>query len=514
MRPALTLLLLALLAFWPQIDVPEWRDTEARRVQIALEMQRSGDWLVPTLGGQPTYAKPPLHYWVLAALLYLGDDAVLLRLPSVLGFWALAVAAFAALRARFGALSAYFGSAGILLSPMVLYHVPSAEIDPLFAVLTGLSILWLAEGACFGQRSRLVAGGVFGGLALLCKGPPYFLFLAGTALVWARRLRLRGAPWFAVPLLVVPSLYYGPLLLAADGEELARVAGEESIRRLAFLSWASVAGLPIYFLGVVAMLMPLGWWTFHEFRGDREMRETTVGAEEAFLRMCAAAMVSAALLLALFPGRSARYLLPGVPLFMVGVAAAVASYARYGLGPSLVLGKVVRLGAVLAAAGLIATPWLLPVLGPGLPILLLAVAVAAFWVRTRRQVAVYALAMPLLSAWTVFPGHAAYDVAPPRSYRLAGQILERELRRLGADGGDLATYGHVASQLVLQLARNGAPVLPGDERGSQPPTARWLLREEVRGRPEPPLAGYRDRVRIQLYKKDLVIQERTDLRAR
>ena len=85
MRPFFTLLLVAMVAFWPRLDEPEWRGTEARRVQIAAEMHHSGQWLTPTLNGEVTLAKPPLHYWVLAAMMHLGDDRALLRLPSVFG---------------------------------------------------------------------------------------------------------------------------------------------------------------------------------------------------------------------------------------------------------------------------------------------------------------------------------------------------------------------------------------------------------------------------------------------
>ena len=94
MRPALALLLLAVLAFLPFFDFPEWRGTEARRVQIAAEMVSSGDYIVPRLWGEETHAKPPFYYWVLAASFHLfGVHAWSARLPSVLGFWMLALIA-------------------------------------------------------------------------------------------------------------------------------------------------------------------------------------------------------------------------------------------------------------------------------------------------------------------------------------------------------------------------------------------------------------------------------------
>ncbi|MBM4062907.1 MAG: glycosyltransferase family 39 protein, partial [Planctomycetes bacterium] len=103
LRAALLLLLLTLLASWPQWSLPEWHGTEGRRLQVALEMVRGGDWLVPTLGGQPTWAKPPLHYWLLGGLgEVLGHGTWAMRLPSVLSLFAAAALAMELLRRWFG----------------------------------------------------------------------------------------------------------------------------------------------------------------------------------------------------------------------------------------------------------------------------------------------------------------------------------------------------------------------------------------------------------------------------
>ncbi len=510
MRSVFTLLLLALAAAWPRLQLSEWRGTEARRVQIAQEMFETGAWMVPTLGHEPTLAKPPLHYWVLAAAMYLGDDPALLRLPSVLALWLLAVAVFGALRRHYGELSAWFGAAGLLLSPMVLTHVPSAEIDPLFTALTGLSVVWLARGVSFGGVGWIVAGGACGGLALLCKGPPYLMFLLGPLLVWGRRLRLRGWQWFVPPLLVVPLPYYGPLFLwrVPVGEFFA-TAQEESVGRMSQFGWTDLLELPVYFIGAVCMVMPLGWWTFHEFRGQREMRETVVGRDEAFLRMCAAALVSGALILALFPARPGRYLLPAIPLYCVGVAAAVASYARYGAHPSRVMVRVVWVLAIAGSLGLLAAPWIPFPFVERTPLLCLALAVAPMWVRSRRAVTAYALAVPLLAAWTALLDYGGRQAVAPRSLEQAARVVARELDALDVE--QLATYGHVPSQIVLRLGAR--PIPPGDEYLRRPPTARWLLVEDpdrtVQFDPGDPV-GYVDRLRVRLADKSIVLKERVE----
>jgi len=64
--------LAALLGVWLLATVtvrPLMLPDEGRYVGVALEMLRSGDWLVPTLDGLPYFHKPPLFYWITSASL-------------------------------------------------------------------------------------------------------------------------------------------------------------------------------------------------------------------------------------------------------------------------------------------------------------------------------------------------------------------------------------------------------------------------------------------------------------
>ena len=503
-RHGVALLLLSFVAFMPQLLSDEWRGTEARRVEIAREMYETGDWMVPRLGQEPTLTKPPLYYWVLASFQHFGRDPFWMRLPSVLSFWLLALACYFPLRRHYSGRSAVIGAAGVLLSPMVLEHVPYAEIDPMFAALTAISIVWLAEGAAFGGRGRIFAAGVIGGLALMTKGPPYFLFLAGSILVWYRRRRLSGAMWFFPPLLALPAAYYVPLLLwHVPPDEMASVAGEESVGRVTLFTLANVLETPWYLLRAVAAVLPLGLWAFHEYRGDREMREATVlDHKQAFLRISAAAMVGAVLILLFFPGRAGRYLLPGVPCFLIALGPAVAAYTRFRTTPSLVLVPCVRALGLIACVGLLVTPWVPFPYHGRTPWLLLALALAPLVVRDRVRVVGYALLLPVIAAWTVLPDRTERKSVPPRSYAAVGEVLTREVDRLEAD--DLASWGYISSQFLLD-----GEVIPGDERGRSEPTAGWLMTEEPRAaRGDASPSGYFDRVRVQLSDRVVVLKQR------
>ena len=59
--------------------------TEPREAGVAAEMLQSGDFLLPSLNGEPFLEKPPLSYWLQAASIdAFGYQALAPRLPSAL----------------------------------------------------------------------------------------------------------------------------------------------------------------------------------------------------------------------------------------------------------------------------------------------------------------------------------------------------------------------------------------------------------------------------------------------
>ena len=63
--------------------------TETRYAEIAREMLKSGDWLIPRLNGIPHFHKPPIAYWATAsgmALLGANEWGARLGLALAAGF--------------------------------------------------------------------------------------------------------------------------------------------------------------------------------------------------------------------------------------------------------------------------------------------------------------------------------------------------------------------------------------------------------------------------------------------
>ncbi len=168
-------------------------------------MAATGDWITPRLWGMPWFEKPALLYWMTAIGFKAGLGAELApRLPVALGSVAFLIYFFVLLRREFGERAAWY-SATILatsLGWLVYSHVAITDL-PMSAAFAVAMLAILPDST---TRSRLLAAGVFLGLAVLAKGlVPLALFIPA---LWFLRKRIRdlafvflaatliAAPWY------------------------------------------------------------------------------------------------------------------------------------------------------------------------------------------------------------------------------------------------------------------------------------------------------------------------------
>ena len=489
--------LLVLLPTWLRQD---WDGTEGRRVQIALEMLRGDGWMIPLLNGEPTWAKPPLHYWlIMACHEWLGSDYLALRLPGVLSAWLSAFVAGELLRPWFGVKAGWLVAFGLLCSPLVLFKWPTAEIDPLFASLVGMSFWLLATGVARDRAKMVLFSGAIAGLAFLQKGPPFFLFALGAYLVWLRYRRMRYGLYYFVPLVAVVAAYYGPLFAVyVEPGEMLRVANEESVGRITQFQWSQVWETPVYWLRAMFVLLPFGLWCFWEWRGARDAR---MGADDLTLRMCSGGAVLGALLLMFFPGRPTRYLLPNVMLFTFAVAPAVAHYWDLRAPVPRFARRAIWSVGLLGACALVAIPFV-PRAGEAAVGVALAAAVTPLLVRTPRHVVIACLLLPVVGAWTVGLERSLRWSESKRARVAFGELMRRELDEMQLSS-DLGGYGHLDSPTLLA---SGLWV-DGSEFRRRLPSTRWVLQEEKPGRPLP-AADYEPRWRMSTPYKLFAVYER------
>ncbi len=212
-------LVLALLVFRLGA-VPLLGPDEPRYTRVAVEMHRDGEWVTPTLRGEPWLEKPPLFYWLAgAAFSVLGETEAAARVPSVVAALLL-VGATALFGARvYGSAAGLHAGfvAGTSLLPFA--YGRAASMDMLLAATVTVAIgLFGLRALGVAGRLAIYAAAAAAGLATLAKGPLGLLLPAlvlGGYLLATREWRwlreaLSPAAVAAFALLAAP--WYGAIL--------------------------------------------------------------------------------------------------------------------------------------------------------------------------------------------------------------------------------------------------------------------------------------------------------------
>ena len=171
-----------------------WKADEPYTFGVVYHMLRTGDWIVPTVGGQPFVEKPPLYYWVswataaIASPLLPVHDAARIA-SAVFVLVALGATAWAA-RLCWGEGAAAPAVLLFLATLGLESHAQKMQVD--LALLAGFGIAVLGFAAC--ARDRAWAGPMLGlgvGAGFLGKG----LFAPGVIGVTAVLLPLFFRQW-------------------------------------------------------------------------------------------------------------------------------------------------------------------------------------------------------------------------------------------------------------------------------------------------------------------------------
>ena len=186
--PAKTALFLLVVLCWllpGLVGHDPWKPQEAQNLGVVFAMLHSGDWLIPTLAGEPYLERTPLYYWTaaifakaFAPVFQLHDGA---RLAS--GFYMALAILLATLTGaklfgpRFGRVTAlvFIGSFGLLITAHML-SAETAVVAAIAMVVYGLA--WIATNS-------MVAGLLIGtgiGVAFLAKGSATALLALAMAL--------------------------------------------------------------------------------------------------------------------------------------------------------------------------------------------------------------------------------------------------------------------------------------------------------------------------------------------
>lgn len=219
-----------------------WDSSEARYGQVAFEMLTSGNWLVPTLAGQPHLTKPPFSYWMIAAGMKLfGINAWGARFFLSV-FFTGTLLCVRELARTMGynpreALAAAF-IFGTSLVPFAGGHVLTTDMFLTFWETLGILAAWKVwQAPRQGIRLwRLTFWAAFG-MGFFTKGPPAWLPLMAVALfLWVRRHDGTRPSLLSLPgisLFLGLSGWWFVLLVARDPSLLHYFIGDEVVGRIA-----------------------------------------------------------------------------------------------------------------------------------------------------------------------------------------------------------------------------------------------------------------------------------------
>jgi 4-amino-4-deoxy-L-arabinose transferase-like glycosyltransferase len=196
-KEAIILVLIVAATYLTRLTDISIRGEESRWATVAMEMLRTGDWVVPRQQGVPWLSRPPLVSWLMAGVtLIRGEcDPLAVRLPSVIAILLSALLVYAYSRnflSRFGAVTS-----GLAFATMgqVLQLGRLGETEAVFTFLVSASLLVWHWGYYKEWPMSLtwVAGYVLAALGALAKGPQapvYFTASAGIFLLFRRDWRM------------------------------------------------------------------------------------------------------------------------------------------------------------------------------------------------------------------------------------------------------------------------------------------------------------------------------------
>ena len=190
--------LLIVILVWAALYLPALgslaiKGEEGRRILPGISMLETGNYLVPQVGGETYFRKPPLINWLVAASfrIFGQQNEWTARMPSVISVLLVAIAFVTVARASLGPRGSTIAALIWLINAGIIEKGRLVEIEALYVSLCALAIIfWLSF---WEQRKSAwliwTVPFIFLGLGWLAKGPVHLLFFYGVvlAVVWKER---------------------------------------------------------------------------------------------------------------------------------------------------------------------------------------------------------------------------------------------------------------------------------------------------------------------------------------
>ncbi|MEN6519534.1 MAG: glycosyltransferase family 39 protein [Armatimonadota bacterium] len=239
---------------------------------VSRQMADSGDWLIPKIGTQVFFDKPPLLYWLQAgSIKLLGPTSFAVRLPSAVAAALTALSLLWWARRRGLERTGWLAAVVFAFSTLTIGLSRQAITDSLLTLWFTLSVIGWTEGNR-GKRWGYILMAAAAGFATMTKGTIGVL-LPGAAfvvrMVIMRDFReLKRVPWIgAIGLYLLIVLPWHLALWRVNGsafineyivhQQIARFLGKDFAHNQPFWFY-----LPILLIGAFpwSAVMPIAWW--------------------------------------------------------------------------------------------------------------------------------------------------------------------------------------------------------------------------------------------------------------
>ena len=218
-----------------------WNPDEPRYAEIAREMLKTGNYLVPHINAEIYPDKPPLFFWIIALCSKPFDDvsAATARFPSALSALGVLLLTFLIGRKLYNPTVGFF-AALILLSTTQFYWLAlRANIDMTLTLWTTLAIYLLYCGYTReqGKNTCYLLAYLFMGLATITKGPVGFFIPVITMVLFLitqkqyRQLKeIKLIPGFLI-ILAVAALWLIPACITGGNEYTQNILFKQTFGR-------------------------------------------------------------------------------------------------------------------------------------------------------------------------------------------------------------------------------------------------------------------------------------------
>ncbi len=344
-----------------------WPADEPRFASVALDMWRSGDWLIPRSGGDLYQDKPPLHFWLMAIGYSLTDSLRFgFLLPSMLASLGTLVLVYDLARRLHGREAGRLAAVTLACCVHFVMTTRGAQIDATLIFFCTLALWALSRHLlqAAGWQYALL-GGIAAGLGIIDKAVGFLaVVLLPIAWMLGRRfgsleVPLRTWLWVMVGMLGVVACWLLPMLwhvatvgtpdLVAYRDELLF---QQTVQRYT-QAWHHIRPWWYYLVEVIPVLwLPLSgllFWLVPQWREDWRR-----GRVATWLPLIWSLVV--VVFFSLSTGKRGVYVLPALPALVLAAAPHLAAlYASRGVqrlslafAALLVIpGVVVSLGALL-----------------------------------------------------------------------------------------------------------------------------------------------------------------------